>query len=429
METLKVAIPFSAQTVCDPNPQNYHIYDKVRAFNKHSDELRAGGLYFYMRKLQSSSEAHVVINGQDMLMFGSNNYLGLTTHPKVKEAARNALEKYGIGAGSVRLLGGTFNLHEELEERLANFKGTEAAVAYSSGYVSNVATLSSFLSKSSDLAIIDERIHASLVDGLRFAQIPFRVFGHNDMRDLAIKLEVSKGRGNLAIIVDGVYSMDGDIANLPDVYRLARKYQAVVIIDEAHATGVLGARGRGTPEHFGLHGRIDLVMGTLSKALGGIGGFAAGPKILVDYLKHVARGFVFSAALPPAVCAGLIASIDVIENEPEWLIRLRENTGLLRKGLQELGYNTAHSETPIIPIILGEDLTAYQMTRALHMLGVYVSPVTFPAVKRGQSRIRVSTMATHTTQDILKALEAFDKARKIVPNLPLPESLTQHNAA
>jgi glycine C-acetyltransferase len=395
------------------NPLTYPIYDKVRAYNHTPDGLKSEGLYFYMRKLESSSDARIQVNGREMLMFGSNNYLGMTNHPRVKEAARKAIEKFGVGAGSVRLLGGTFGIHEELESRLAHFKGTEAAIAYSSGYVSNLATISTFLNKDTDIAIIDERVHASLVDGLRFAKVPFRVFSHNDMNDLEEKL-VASAHANRIVIADGVYSMDGDLANLPEIYRLARKYQSLVMIDEAHATGVLGPRGRGTPEHFGLHGRIDIVLGTLSKGLGGVGGFAAGPKELINFLKHTARGFVFSAALPPAVCAGLIAAMDVIETEPEWLIRLRENTDLLRKGLQQLGFNTGDSRTPIIPVIVGEDLSAYQLTRALHLYGIYVSPVTYPAVKKGTARIRVSVMATHTPADILKALDAFEKAKGLL---------------
>jgi glycine C-acetyltransferase len=396
------------------NPLTYPIYDKLRANTTASADLKSEGLYFYMRKLESSSDAKITVNGREMLMFGSNNYLGMTTHPRVKEAAAKAIEKFGVGAGSVRLLGGTFGIHEELEARLAQFKGAEAAIAYSSGYVSNLATISTFLNRATDLAIIDERIHASLLDGLRFAKIPFRVFQHNDMADLEQQLISVSGQANLIVIVDGVYSMDGDIAPLPDIYRLARKHEALVMIDEAHATGVLGKRGRGTPEHFGMHGRIDIVMGTLSKGLGGIGGFAAGSKELISFLKHNARGFVFSAALPPAVCAGLIAAMDVLETEPEWLIRLQENTQLMRKGLQQLGFDTGCSQTPIIPVILGDDLKAFQLTRALHLLGIYVSPVTFPAVKKGAARLRVSVMATHTPADILRALEAFEKAKSLV---------------
>lgn len=393
------------------------IYDKVRQY-KHPQQLKADGLYLYMRKLESSSESRVTVNGQELLMFASNNYLGLTTHPKVKAAAAKALEKYGVGAGSVRLLGGTFGIHEELEKRIAKFKATEAAIAYSSGYVSNLATLSTLLDKSTDIAIIDEKIHASLVDGLRFAQIPMRVFHHNDMADLERKLIYAETRGNMAVVVDGVYSMDGDVANLPEIMRLARKHSALVIVDDAHGTGVMGPRGRGTPEHFGLHGKIDIVMGTLSKGLGGIGGFAAGPADLIDFLKHNARGFVFSAALPPSSCAALIAAMDVIDEEPFWLERLKENASLLNKGLAQLGFPTGDSVSAVIPVIVGEDLAAYQLCRALNVQGIYVSPVVFPAVRKGEARVRVSVMATHTTDDILKVIAAFDKARSMVPGLP-----------
>jgi 8-amino-7-oxononanoate synthase len=392
------------------------IYDKIRQYQD-ADNLRANGLYLYMRKLESSSESRVMVNGTELIMFASNNYLGLTTHPKVKEAAQKALEKYGVGAGSVRLLGGTFGLHEELEQKIAQFKGTEAAIAYSSGYVSNLATISTLLSKKTDIAVIDARIHASLVDGLRFAQIPFRVFDHNDMNDLNDKLSSSKDKGNLIIIVDGVYSMDGDVSNLREIHALAQRYEALVMVDDAHGTGVMGPHGRGTPEHFGLHGKIDIVMGTLSKGLGGIGGFAAGSRELIDFLKHTARGFVFSAALPPSTCAGLLAAIKVVEEEPSWLIRLHENANLMRKGLVELGYNIGESVSAVIPVIVGEDLTAYQLARALHSQGIYVSPVTFPAVRKGTARVRVSVMATHTPEDILKALKAFEKAKTLVPML------------
>jgi len=393
------------------------FYDKIRAHIAHYNEMEASGYYFYMRKLESSSEAHITVNGQSMLMFGSNNYLGLTTHPKVKEASLKAIEKYGVGAGSVRLLGGTFGLHEELEKRIAAFKGTEDAIVFSSGYVSNLATISSLLHKDQDIAIIDAKIHASLLDGLRFSRTPFRVFDHNDVADLEEKLKASYGRGNLVIIIDGVYSMDGDIARLPEIYRLSKKYGALIIIDEAHATGVLGKRGRGTPEHFGLHGKIDVVMGTLSKSLGAVGGFAAGSKEIVYFLKHAARGFIFSAALPPATCAALLAALDVVEKEPEWLIRLHENAALMRKGLQQLGFNIGDTETPIIPVLIGEELPAHQLTRALHAQGIYVSPVAYPAVKKGQARLRVSVMATHSTEDVLRALAAFEKARTLVPGL------------
>jgi glycine C-acetyltransferase len=282
-----------------------------------------------------------------------------------------------------------------------------------------LATISTLLSKQTDIAVIDARIHASLLDGLRFAQIPFRVFDHNDMNDLEQKLTVSKDRGNLIIIVDGVYSMDGDVANLSRIHQLAAQYGALLMVDDAHGTGVMGAHGRGTPEHFGLHGKIDIVMGTLSKGLGGIGGFATGSREMIDFLKHTARGFVFSAALPPSTCAALLAAFQVIEEEPQWLIRLHENANLMRKGLAQLGYNIGKSTSAVIPVIVGEDLTAYQLARALHAQGIYVSPVAHPAVKKGTARVRCSVMATHTPDDILRALKAFENSKNIVPMLPL----------
>jgi len=408
------------------------IFDRFRATNLLIQRGKAQGLYFYMRKLESGAEAHVTVEGQPMLMFSSNNYLGLANHPKVKEAAERAIRKYGTGACSARLMGGTFRLHEELEERLADWEGQEAAIIYSSGYVSNVATLSTLFTPG-DMAFVDEQVHASLVDGLRFAQIPFRAFSHNDPADLKKKLSAYDGQGQKAVIVDGVYSMEGDIARLPEIYDLARKYEALLVLDEAHGTGVLGATGRGTAEHFGLHGKIDVVVGTLSKALGGVGGFVAGPRVMIDYLKHQARGFVFSAAMPPSVCAGIIAALEVLESEPQWLIRLHENARQLREGLQKQGWNTGLSESPIIPVVLGDDLKTYEMTRALFEQGIYVSPITYPGVKKGTARLRMSVMATHTPEDISRALEAFEKAKKqVFPSFtrsPLSASRTPTHAS
>jgi glycine C-acetyltransferase len=381
---------------------------------------KAQGLYFYMRQLESGANAHVTVEGRPMLMFSSNNYLGMANHPKVKEAAIRAIRKYGTGACSARLMGGTFRLHEELEERLADWEGQEAAVIYSSGYVSNVATLSTLLAKD-DMVFVDEQVHASLVDGLRFAQIPFRAFAHNDPADLKKKLTAYNGSGQKTIIVDGVYSMEGDIAKLPEVHALAKRHGALLILDEAHGSGVLGASGRGTAEHFGLHGKIDVVVGTLSKALGGVGGFAAGPRVMIDYLKHNARGFVFSAAMPPAICASIMAALDVIETEPQWLSQLHVNARQLREGLQKQGWDTGLSESPIIPVILGDDMKTYEMTRALFEQGIYVSPITYPGVKKGAARLRMSVMATHSSDDISRALEAFEKFRKhVFPSRALP---------
>ena len=398
------------------------IFDRFRSFDLRVQHGKEQGFYFYMRKLESGADAHVTVEGRPMLMFSSNNYLGLANHPKVKEAAERAIRKYGTGACSARLMGGTFRLHEELEERLADWEGQEAAIVYSSGYVSNVATLSTLLSKN-DMAFVDEYVHASLIDGLRFAQIPFRAFAHNDSADLQKKLAAYHGDGHKIVIVDGVYSMEGDIVKLPKIHALAKRYQALLILDEAHGTGVLRKTGRGTAEHFGLHGKIDVVVGTLSKALGGVGGFVAGPRVMIDYLKHNARGFVFSAALPPSVCAGLIAALQVLKSEPQWLIRLHENARQLREGLQKQGWNTGLSESPIIPVVLGDDMKTYEMTRALFEQGIYVSPITYPGVKKGTARLRTSVMSTHSPEDISKALDAFEKAKKRVFPSRAPSSV------
>lgn len=385
-------------------------FDKFSTVAERADRVIEQGLSFYRRKLESSADAHVIVEGRSMIMFSSNNYLGLANHPRVRSAAEHAIDLYGTGACSARLMGGTFRLHEELEERLAAWEGQEAAMIYSSGYVSNVATLSTLLSKT-DLVYIDEHVHASLMDGLRFAQIPFRVFSHNDMADLEEKLSAGDVQGHKVIVVDGVYDLEGDIAKLPPIHRLARTYGAMLLLDEAHAIGVLGATGRGTSEHFKLRGKVDVMVGTLSKALGGVGGFVAGPRALIDYLKHNARGFVFSAAMPPAVCAGLLAALDVLEAEPQRLERLRKNAAHLREGLQQQGWDTGRSESPMIPVILGDDQTTYEMARGLHEEGIFVSPMTYPAVKKGMARLRLSVMSIHTSEDIERALQAFKKMK------------------
>jgi 8-amino-7-oxononanoate synthase len=407
---------------------SHPIFNRFQSFTHRLKKGKESGLYIYMRAVDSNADAHAIVEERPMLMFSSNNYLGMATHPKVIEAVQRAVGLHGTGACSARLMGGTFRLHKQLEQRLAAWEGTEAAIVYSSGYVSNVATLSTLFSPT-DMVFVDELVHASLIDGLRFAQIPFRAFSHNDVADLAKKLTSHRVQGHIAIIVDGVYSMEGDMTRLPEIHALAKRHKALLILDEAHGTGVFGATGRGVSEHFGLHGKIDIVVGTLSKALGGVGGFVAGPQALIDYLQHNARGFVFSAAPPPAVCAGIIAALEVIESEPQWLRRLHDNSRQLRAGLQERGWNTGLSESPIIPVILGDDRKTYEMTHALYKEGIYASPITYPGVKKGTARVRLSVMATHTPADIVKTLNAFDKVKKNV--FPAPgrrKSLVPSNA-
>ena len=372
-------------------------------------ELKTQGLYLWERPLQSACGPRVKVNGREMIMLASNNYLGLATHPRVKEAARLALEKFGVGAGGARLLSGTFELHEEFEAKLANFKGGEACLVTNSGYSTNLGTLSGLLGKT-DTVILDRKDHASIYDGANFSKCRVRAFQHNDMQHLEKILETCGKNTSTLIVVESMYSMDGDIAYLDSIYDLAKKYNAVLMIDDAHATGVLGKTGRGAAEHFGLQGKIDIVMGTLSKGLGGIGGFIVGSKDLMDYLKLNARPFTFTAAIPPMICAAMLAAIEVIETEPQWLAQLWHNTWFMRKGLQDLGYNTGTSETPIIPVIVGEEIRTRQMAKRLEEVGVLASLVTPPAVDPQSCRIRVSIMATHTMGDLLAALSAFERA-------------------
>jgi len=372
-------------------------------------DLVAQGLYLWERPLQSACGPRVMVNGREMIMLASSNYLGLATHPKVKEAARMALENFGVGAGGVRLLTGTYELHEQLESKLAKFKGGEACLVFNAGYSTNFGTLSGLLGKT-DIAILDKKAHASLFDGVNFSKCKVRTFQHNDMKHLEQILETCGENTSSLIIVDSVYSMDGDIADLDSICYLAKKYNAQFMIDEAHATGVLGKTGRGAAEHFGLEGKIDIVMGTLSKGLGGIGGFIVGSRDLIEYLKRHARSFVFSEALPPVICAAAIAAIEVLETEPQWHAQLWHNTWFMRKGLQDLGYNTGNSTTPVIPVIVGEEIKTRRLAKRLEDFGIFVCPVGVPAVDPKHSRIRVSIMATHTMGDLLAVLSAFKRA-------------------
>ena len=387
------------------------LEERVSQFFERVSRGKKQNHYFYMRKLESSSGARVTVDGREMLMLASNNYLGMTTHPKVKEAAKKALEKYGIGSGGVRLLSGTFKLHEELEEKIADFKGAEAAVVFAAGYMTNVGLVPTLVGKNG-VAIADDKSHASIIDGALLSSGDLKVFKHNNMTMLELLLKKCEKYSDKLIVTDGVFSMDGDIADLPQICRLAKKHKALVMIDEAHSTGVLGKEGRGTPEHFNMLGRVDVIVGTLSKALGGIGGFVCGTKEMISYIKHASRAFIFSSSLPPSITAALITAIDVIKNEPELLGNLWNNTNFMRKELQRLGYDTGNSQTPIIPVILKDEFKVYVTTRELDKMGIFVSPVTFPAVRKRESRIRLNIMASHTLLDLEEALDAFRKLGK-----------------
>ncbi|MBU1852958.1 MAG: pyridoxal phosphate-dependent aminotransferase family protein [Candidatus Omnitrophica bacterium] len=363
-----------------------------------------------MRNLESFSGPRIKINGRDMIMLGSNNYLGLTFHPKVKEAAIKAIKKYGVGSGGARHLSGTYTLHEELEREIAEFKGTESAVVFNTGFMTNLGSIMCLVNEDTML-INDEKNHASIVDGCKISTARIRVFLHNDMQYLEEILSSYAKTQDKLIIVDSVFSMDGDIANLPEIYELARRYRARIMIDEAHATGVLGKTGRGAPEHFNMaSAKIDIVMGTFSKAVGGLGGFIASTEDMVTYLKHTSREFIFSTSLPPSIIAANIAAIEVVQKEPHLLKQLWRNIKYMKEGLGNLGYDTGNSQSAIIPVLIRDEIKTYKMTRMLDKTGIFVSPVVFPAVKKSESRLRLTVIALHSLADLDRALEAFKKA-------------------
>lgn len=347
-----------------------------------------------------------------MIYLASNDYLNLTTHPKVVEAGRDAILKYGAGAGSVPLLGGSIDLHEQLEKKVAQFKGQEAAIIFTSGFGANDGVLSSLLGKN-DLAILDMLAHASIIDGCKGTNTKF--FLHNDMDSLEKILKTAQGKyNNVLIAVDGVYSMDGDIAPLDKLHELAKRYQAYLYVDEAHASGVIGANGRGTPEHFGLEGEIDFVAGTFSKALGGVGGFVSTTKELAFMLNFFSRSYMFSTAMTPQVAASMLASIDVIEQEPERREKLWSNIHYFKRGLESLGFTLENCETAIFPLILGDDYKVKEAVRMLHEMNVYVNPVLYPAVSFKKSRIRMSLMCEHTHQQLDEVLNKLEYVTHIL---------------
>lgn len=385
------------------------LFDRCYGFTK-AKELMAAELYPYFRVIESAQDPEVLINGKKMIMVGSNNYLGLTNHPKVKEATIAALKKYGSGCAGSRFLNGTLDIHVKLEEKLARFIRKEAALVFSTGFQVNLGVISALIGKD-DVVIIDKMDHASIIDGCRLAYGETKKFKHNDMADLERILIDCRDRKKL-IVVDGVFSMEGDIINLPDVVALARKYAARVMIDDAHGIGVLGKTGRGTAEHFGLEQEVDLIMGTYSKSLASIGGFISGEEKVIHYVKHFARTLIFSASPPPASVAAVNAAVDIIENEPDRIKQLWNNTRKMHNGFKSLGYETGHSETPIIPILVGDDLMAFKMAMMLQQEGVFANVAVRPAVADGKALIRTSYMATHSDEQLDFVLNAFEKVGK-----------------
>ncbi len=386
------------------------IFEKCSKILEQTQELKASGHYFFFRKIESPQDAEVVINGRRLIMIGSNNYLGLTNHPRVKEAAIKAIEKFGSGCAGSRFLNGNLEIHEELERKLARFFRKEAAVVFATGYQTNLGTISALVGRN-DVAIIDKYDHASIIDGCRLSFGQVKKFRHNDMKDLERVLEEIKGKGKL-IIVDGIFSMEGDITDLPSIVKLAKTYDARVMVDDAHAVGVLGEGGRGTAEHFALEDRVDLIMGTYSKSLAAIGGFVAGSKEVIHFIKHVGRSMIFSASLPPALVASVSTALDIIEEQPQLRTQLWKNTHKMLKSYKELGYDTGTSETPIVPIIIKDSMKVYEMCKLLFENGVFVNAVVSPAVPPGRELLRTSYMATHTGDQLDKVLGAFEKVGK-----------------
>lgn len=378
-------------------------------------QLKDENLYKVPRILSTPAGGRVVLDGKSVINLSSNNYLGLANHPKVVAAGIAAMEKYGAGAGAVRWIGGTMDIHDELEQRLAKFKHTEAVLVFTSGFTANSGTIPAVVT-AKDVIISDELNHASIIDGVRLSSAKYKksegyVYPHKDMGALEEILTKTQGFEKRMIITDGVFSMDGDIAPLPQIVELAEKYGAFVMIDDAHASGVLGKNGAGTTSHFDLYGRVDIQLGTLSKALGVVGGYIAGSALLKDWLINRGRPYLFSTAHPPMVAAALVASLDVMENDPEPMRRLWENTRWWKKALQDNGFDTMGSETPITPVYVGDEGQAQLMEKQLMEEGVFALAIVYPTVARGKARIRTMPSAAHTQEDLAEALKALIKVR------------------
>jgi glycine C-acetyltransferase len=370
--------------------------------------LKAQGLYRRLRVLDDEQRAHTTFDGRSVVNLSSNNYLGLTTHPRLRARALDAIERYGVGSGSVRTIAGTMAIHLELEQRLAAFKKTEAVVVFQSGFTANAGTVSSILARE-DVVISDELNHASIIDGCRLSRAAIKVFPHKDV-DAARRIlqELPAGQRKL-LITDGVFSMDGDLGPLPALCDLAEEYGCIMMVDDAHASGVFGANGRGTIDHFAVHGRVDVQVGTLSKAIGALGGYVAGSRNLIEFLYHRARPFLFSTSHPPAVAASCLAALDVLLEEPQLIDRLWENTRFFKAGLQALGFDTGISESPITPVIVGEGALAMRLSDRLFEEGVFAQGIAFPTVARDKARVRTIVTATHTRDDLQFALDVFGR--------------------
>jgi glycine C-acetyltransferase len=382
--------------------------DPLGYLGQELDSLRQQGLYRRLRVLDGEQRAHTSVDHKSVVNLSSNNYLGLTTHPLLRERALEALRTLGVGTGSVRPIAGTMEIHMELERRLALFKKTEAAVVFQSGFTANAGTVSSVLGRE-DVIVSDELNHASIIDGARLSRATIEVFPHRDAAAARAILQRLPRQQRTLIITDGVFSMDGDLGALPDLCDLADEFGCIMMVDDAHASGVFGRNGRGTVDHFGLHGRVDIQVGTLSKAIGALGGYVAGSRSLIDFLYHRARPFLFSTSHPPSVAATCIAALDLLEQQPELIDRLWENTRFFKGGLQALGFDTGVSESPITPVIVGDAALAMRLSDRLFDEGVFAQGIGFPTVAKGKARVRTIVTATHTRDELQFALDTFAK--------------------
>lgn len=381
------------------------LFDKCLNFTD-AKRVMAEGNYPYFLPLQETEGTEVVINGRRFIMIGSNNYLGLTTHPKVRQAAIKAVKSYGTSCTGSRFLNGTLALHEELERKLARFVRKEAALVFSTGFQTNLGTISALVGKG-DVAILDRDDHASIVDGCRLSLGETKRFPHNDMEGLEKVLKSCDPEAGKLVVVDGVFSMGGDIAPVPDIIALCKRYGARLMVDDAHSIGVLGEDGRGTSSHFGVEDEVDLIMGTFSKSFASLGGFIAGPEPVIHFIQHFARSLIFSASMPPPCLAAVLASLEVMQTEPEWRMRVLAHADKMRRGFQEMGFDTGASQTPVIPIITGDMNKTFAMWKELFAAGIYVNPVIPPAVAPNKSLLRTSYMATHTEEQLNRVLATF----------------------
>ncbi|MEH3114526.1 serine palmitoyltransferase [Pedobacter terrae] len=388
------------------------LQDRIASF-RDAAVIKEKGLYPYFRSISSGQDTEVVINGEKVLMFGSNSYLGLTNHPKIKEAAKAAIEKYGTGCAGSRFLNGSLDIHLELENRLAEYVGKEAAVLFSTGFQVNLGVISCLLDRN-DYLLLDEYDHASIIDGSRLAFSRTIKYAHNDMQDLRRKLSRLPEDAAKLIVSDGIFSMEGDLVNLPEMVEIANEFGANIMMDDAHSLGVIGFNGSGTASHFNLTADVDLIMGTFSKSLASLGGFIAGNTETIEYIKHRARSLMFSASMPPSAVASVIAALDIIESEPERIDQLWANTAYAKKLLLDAGFDIGHSDSPIIPIYIRDNTKTFMITNILQKNGVFVNPVVSPAVPSDSSLIRFSLMATHTFDQIESAIAKLSAAFKAV---------------